>query len=74
MSITVTTDIDCDYENCNNWEFGTVGTKQNTKEARKKVAKIGWTRCRVMGDLMDLCPDCTNLVDAYYKAKERTVR
>jgi hypothetical protein len=72
MSITVTTDVFCDNEDCSAWEFGYVGNVMNVNAARRRAKSCGWTRKNVMGDLMDLCPECTKKLTAYYNQSEET--
>lgn len=62
MSITVTTDVFCDYPHCGQWEHGTVGSTPNATGARRRVAPAGWRVRRFTNPAgltvtVDLCPD-----------------
>lgn len=58
MSLTVTTDVNCDR--CIAWVFGISGyTNVQSAIARKSAARAGWTRRKVDGKFVDLCPECS---------------
>jgi hypothetical protein len=47
----------CDSANCGESRFY---ENLRTKEYMRKDAQIdGWTRCRVNGKMIDLCPSCS---------------
>lgn len=58
MSVSVTTDVFCDY--CNNWEHGVTGNRAKAREARKEVSFKGWTRIWENSRMcfLDCCPQC----------------
>ena len=57
MSITVTTDVFCDF--CDDWVFGTEGPRQNSTEARATAKRHGWERIlSYSGSYVDVCPKC----------------
>jgi hypothetical protein len=61
VSLTITTDVFCDGndegERCRGWIFGTTGPWSDAKTARSNAAAAGWTRKRVDGKWLDLCPE-----------------
>ena len=58
MSITITTDVFCDGDECGDWEHGVSGSKVKVRAARKQVQRSGWVRVVHDGKLRDLCPRC----------------
>ena len=57
MSITVSTDVFCDGEDCGQWTNGATGVRIRARAARKKAARYGWLITR-KGDFCHLCrPD-----------------
>lgn len=62
MSITVTTDVVCDYPGCGLWETGMVGAHERSSDARAIVKQMGWARRNVakragLITMVDLCPE-----------------
>jgi hypothetical protein len=58
MSISVTTDVFCDI--CHdNWISGLTSHTVQSVCARRIARMAGWTRVRVAGRLLDVCPECT---------------
>jgi hypothetical protein len=61
MSLTVTTDVFCDYPGCIQWEHGVTGVAVRGGDARRKVEQVGWVRRRFVSRststvTVDLCP------------------
>ena len=58
MSVSVTTDVFCDF--CNNWEHGVTGNRAKARAARIEVGFKGWTRTWDNGShqFKDVCPEC----------------
>jgi hypothetical protein len=54
MSITVSTDVFCDGEDCSLWIEGVTGPRVNARDARATAKRCGW----VIGRGRDLCPAC----------------
>jgi hypothetical protein len=53
MSITVTTDVFCDHEDCLQWTFGAVGERVQARAARARArTEEGWT----VREGLDICP------------------
>jgi len=62
MSITVTTDVFCDGQDCGVWIHGTTGSKVKARAARAQAGAKGWTYVRrggLYGQMVDLCPECS---------------
>ena len=57
MSITVITDVFCDF--CPQWIFGTTSTEARKRFVRWHIKQHhGWERRLVNGKMRDICPDC----------------
>lgn len=55
MSITITTDIFCDGDDCGVWTDGTTGPRTNAPLARRNAKAAGWT----ITTRRDTCPACS---------------
>lgn len=58
MSITITTDVVCDR--CANWYGGATGAAPLRMRARRAARACGWTRKAIDGEMLDLCPTCSD--------------
>lgn len=60
MSVTVTTDIFCEGDNCFAWIHGATGNRVKSTEARNHAKTNGWGRIFVDNKYkwVDLCPEC----------------
>ncbi len=59
MSISVTTDIECDGANCPNVVEGIVNSRIDERRARQQAKRKGWVwRRDEDGYMVDLCPQC----------------
>lgn len=65
MSLSVTTDVFCDGEGCNQWVEGVSGrSRAHGREARQLAARAGWRRVTIENhpprhrQVLDLCPAC----------------
>lgn len=58
MSITITTDVFCDF--CQLWTYGVCGGGGiiQTQKARKNAQRMGWAYKLISGKMVDICPDC----------------
>jgi hypothetical protein len=54
MSITISTDVFCDGEDCLNWTQGVTGRRAATWRARDAAKQSGWVHRKGR----DLCPAC----------------
>lgn len=54
VSITITTDVFCDGNDCGQWVDGATGMKSRAAAARKEAKRRGWKITR----RADLCPVC----------------
>lgn len=54
MSITISTDVFCDGEDCSQWTHGTTGPAPNAAKARKEARLSGWRYHK----RKDYCPHC----------------
>jgi hypothetical protein len=54
VSITVTTDIFCDGDDCSQWTHGAVSRRTAASAARKNARRAGWKITRKG----DFCPEC----------------
>lgn len=66
MSITITTDVFCDGENCSAWVFGCCGPRTNAEAARKNAKREGWSITRKG----EFCPECAR-EEAIHRAAMR---
>ena len=57
MSLTISTDVFCDGEDCGDWTPGVTGPRTDARAARKEATRAGW-RITKRGDL---CPACARL-------------
>lgn len=63
MSATRTITIRCDNEGCVNWEYGASSRRATVDDARMFLIRKGWSRKKVGGKYLDLCPECRRKLD-----------
>jgi hypothetical protein len=70
MSVSVTTDIFCDI--CHyNWISGLTSHTMQSVRARQIARMAGWTRVRIAGRFLDICPECAATVEAHGEATKK---
>jgi hypothetical protein len=64
VSLTITTDVFCDGDDCSQWTFGVSGPRSDAKAARTNAKHAGWSITR----RGDFCPECAKQERIYQEA------